>query len=311
MRPRNRNGSDGDNGGDMNAEWTDHDIEALLRGRRPASGDLARLSPVIDKLRARTQGTPDAALVAERAALLAEAVRHPSSDGSRRRSGASRPAAAWRRRVGFAVIAAGLATAGLAGTAAAADGSAPGDPLYGIDRALEKIGIDNGGTHERLQEAEVLANRGEIDAALVHAANALRNGGDASSSAALADAAAVLEANGSENSAAVHARVSEMLGWMSTAEPGSKDFGQQVSDYARQIGKESGSADNPGNSGNAGKPDNPGNSGNAGKPDNPGNSGNAGNSDSPGNSGNAGKPDKNVPNSSLPSEDSPANNHAH
>ncbi len=312
MKRRNRSGPLGDDGGDMNAEWSDHDIEMLLRGHVPASGDLVRLASVIRKLRARTQAEPTPASVAAMAALLADAARHPSSGDVRIRSGASRPAAAWRRRVGYSAIAAILASAGLAGTAAAADGSAPGDFAYGIDRALERIGIGNGGSHERLQEAEVLASRGEDDAALQHAAKALGSEGDTASSAALVRAAGAIAANGSENSAEVHARVSEMLTWMSTADPKGADFGQQVSAYARGLGEGAGSNANSGGDGsqtNSGKPDNPGNSGNAadpsnsGKPDSPGKSGDAGNS------GNAGKPDKaNTP--SNPSEGAPASDNA-
>jgi len=296
---RNPRASRGDNGDDMNTEWSDHEIEMLLRGRGSASGDLARLRPVIEALRARTQGQPDTASVAAMASVLAEAVRHPSSDGIRKRSGASRPAAAWRRRAGYAAVAAILASFGIAGTAAAADGAAPGDLLYGIDRALEKVGIGNGGSHERLQEAEVLVERGEVDDALHLAADALREQGDTASTA-LEDAAAILESNGSENSAEVHARVAEMLRWMSTADPKSADFGQQVSAYAHQIGDKASDPDvsadpnAPGNSGNAGKPDNPGNSGSAGKPDNPGNS------------DNAGKPEKDKTTPSHPSGGPPA-----
>jgi hypothetical protein len=282
----------------MNTEWSDHEIEMLLRGRGPASGDLARLRPVIDSLRARTQGQPDTASVAAMAAVLADAVRHPSSDGIRKRSGASRPAAAWRRRAGYAAVAAILASVGVAGTAAAADGAAPGDLLYGIDRALEKVGIGNGGSHERLQEAEVLVDRGEVDAALHHAADAFRGQGDSATSA-LEDAAAALEANGSENSAEVHARVAEMLQWMSAADPKEENFGQQVSSRARQIGDKT---DDPA----ANDTSAPGNSGNAGKPDEPGNSGSAGKPDSPGNSGNAGNHNKDKTNPSHPSEGPPA-----
>jgi hypothetical protein len=42
----------------------------------------------------------------------------------------------------------------MSGVAVAANRAAPGDALYGIDRALEKIGIGAGGAQERLAGAK-------------------------------------------------------------------------------------------------------------------------------------------------------------
>jgi len=71
-----------------------------------------------------------------------------------------------------AVTAAVLVTfGGLSGVAVAANGAAPGDALYGIDRALEAVGIGDGASTERLVEVEALVERGHPDRGLEHAAN--------------------------------------------------------------------------------------------------------------------------------------------
>jgi hypothetical protein len=54
--------------------------------------------------------------------------------------------------------------------AIAADGAAPGDALYGVDKALERVGIGDGGAAERLQEAADLATAGQLARGLEHAA---------------------------------------------------------------------------------------------------------------------------------------------
>ena len=137
------------------------------------------------------------------------------------------------------------------------------------------------------ERPEKLVDEGQVDAALHHVAEALQGEGDESSSAALVAAADQLAANGSENSAEVHARVAEMLHWMGEADIKGSDFGQTVSSYAREIGaSHDDAADDPGTPGkpsddatsddDAGnpadkKPDSPGKSGDAGKPDSGGN----------------------------------------
>lgn len=87
------------------------------------------------------------------------------------------------------------------GLAAAAQNAAPGDALYGVDRAYERIaefvGISNSRTEERLQEANDLANRGDASAAL------------AAASAALEAVSSSLEEPGSGDSDAAAASVRE------------------------------------------------------------------------------------------------------
>ena len=90
-----------------------------------------------------------------------------------------------------------LATAGVG---LAVDGAAPGDSLYGLDLAMERVGIGNGKANERLAEAVALAEAGQLSRGLDHAAVTVATLPDqaqaAVASEALADAAARLLEDG-------------------------------------------------------------------------------------------------------------------
>ena len=49
------------------------------------------------------------------------------------------------------------------GVAYGANGPVPGDTLYGLDAALENVGIGGGGLEERLSEAGELIDDGQVD----------------------------------------------------------------------------------------------------------------------------------------------------
>jgi hypothetical protein len=70
-----------------------------------------------------------------------------------------------RRRAATTAAAVVLAFSGLGGVAYAANGAAPGDFLYGLDRALEAVGVGNGGTAERLAEVKALVEGAGSEAA--------------------------------------------------------------------------------------------------------------------------------------------------
>lgn len=96
----------------------------------------------------------------------------------------------WRRlRTRAATVAASftLVFGAAGGVAYAANGAVPGDTLYGIDRALEKIGIGNGGADERLTEIRSLVDSGDVGAGLHHAAETIVE--DTDGSTALLEAA--------------------------------------------------------------------------------------------------------------------------
>jgi hypothetical protein len=127
---------------------------------------------------------------------------------------------------------------GMTGVAAAADSAAPGDPLYGLDRALERIGIGAGSAAERLEEADQLLTEGQTLQALEHAIEAVDD--DAAASAALDIAIDRVETAANEKSAAVQEKVRALLTYMSEnigKDNGvdGRDFGQGIADIARGI----------------------------------------------------------------------------
>jgi hypothetical protein len=122
--------------------------------------------------------------------------------------------APWVRRavvVLTTLVAFGGANVGLA---FAANPSVPGDPLYGIDRAYERIasalGIHLNVAAERFQEAAVLTDRGELSAAFQVASEAMESLGSASSPATEALDQAAKDAESIE-SGGVPADVQERL----------------------------------------------------------------------------------------------------
>ncbi len=99
--------------------------------------------------------------------------------------------ARFRRRAAVVGASAVVLVGGFTGLAYAANGAAPGDPLYGLDRALEAVGIGNGGAAERLAEAKALADHGHPSSGLAHAASVVED--DPGAQAALLTAAQRLE----------------------------------------------------------------------------------------------------------------------
>jgi len=205
----------------------------------------------------------------------------------------------WLRRVAVVLGSLAIFAGANAGLAFAANSSAPGDPLYGIDRAYEKIetaiGLHPNLAAERFQEAADLSRRGDLDGAFEVASEALQQLGPQSN--ALGVLSQVAEAiRASEHLPAdvrdqLTGQASELFGIgeeVSDAATGDlADFesrSEQVLATIKEAMLERGQELPPGLRGDA-----PGNSGNApGQTDTPGNSGNApGQTDTPGNSGDA------------------------
>jgi len=142
--------------------------ERLLSGA-PTDGGLDDLAPLIGALRTAASPEVDSAFV-DRVAIEAAAIAHRSQD----RPAITAPTATvrlrLRHRVATVAAAITLMLGSGAGVAIAADGAAPGDALYGLDRALERIGLGGGGAAERLQEAADLATAGQLARGLEHAA---------------------------------------------------------------------------------------------------------------------------------------------
>ena len=243
----------GDYEGDMpRYEFTDQDMERLLTGAMPESEDLARLAPLIEQMQRAARSTPSDDVVARVAAEAAEVARTaydtvetpvgtPRIRSRPRRSGFMRPQPALA-----AFAAAVLLFAGIGGAAAtASDSAVPGDLLYGLDRALERVGIGAGGVSERYAEAITLAEAGKTAAAIDHATEAATEDIDddedaATTAAALREAAEAVTSSAERESAELRERVAVMLLWMAenkeADEPVTgREFGQAVAEFARTI----------------------------------------------------------------------------
>lgn len=120
----------------------------------------------MDDLKAYAASLTDSVSVEETDAVVARVLRAPR--------GGRLPLK--QRVTAVGVVVATFLSANV-GLAAAAQNAAPGDALYGVDRAYERIaefvGISNSRTEERLQEANDLAERGDATAALAAASAAL------------------------------------------------------------------------------------------------------------------------------------------
>jgi hypothetical protein len=225
--------------------FSDRAIEQLLTGQGPDDVELAELVPLVTLLRGNAV-PPSEESIARFAASAAGIVARSLSQGAnsplemsplrfRRVEVIQR----WRLVAGLAAV---VAFGAAAGAVAAADGAAPGNPLYGLDRALENVGVGNGGVVERLAEAAILTESGNEAEALGHAADAIGQ-----ASPALGDGAAALEAlasaaeqirsidEGSEHADMVRARVADMLEWMASSDVRGHDFGQMVAEMAKGI----------------------------------------------------------------------------
>lgn len=91
------------------------------------------------------------------------------------------PRSVWPRRVAVLAAAAALFLLANVGLALAANRSVPGDPLYPVDRFYERVaqavGLPVSPALERLEEAAVLVQRGEVPLALETAAEAMKQAG--------------------------------------------------------------------------------------------------------------------------------------
>ncbi len=142
----------------------------------------------------------------------------------------SRPSLIGRLHTRAAAVAtAALVTfGGLGGVALAANGAVPGDTLFGLDRALETVGIGNGGNAERLNEVKALVDQGRADSGLEHAARIVE--GNTGAQAALLAAAERIRGL---DQAASHEGVATLLTYLSE-NVGSVD-GATVAELARAV----------------------------------------------------------------------------
>lgn len=217
---------------------SDVEIEALLAGSPQLGDELQPLADLFSAIRADageelTDGAV-AGYVAAASAASAEAI--PTSPAATRPLRRPR-LGTLRSRAATVTVAATVLLGGTSGLAVAADGAKPGDALYGIDRALEAVGIGAGAQQERLSEAEALIDDGEIHQGLKHAAEALEDNesGGLAASQALMDAADRVRAAGAAPSAVTREKVAGLLTYL--AENAGDVDGRQVAELAVQIGR--------------------------------------------------------------------------
>ena len=219
----------------LSRKLSDAEIEAALTNGQPDDPTLRALAARLEPLRDYEAGFDPETRVAEfarEAAALARAGApiELAATVSRWRGPSLTP------RLAAAAVAAVLFL-GSAGVAYAADSAAPGDFLYGIDRALERVGIGDGGVEERLEEASKLSSSGDSSAALDHLAESIEET-DSEASAALIEVAERLRANenGSDDAVELRSNLADLIEWMATTDFEGKDFGQGVAEWARGLG---------------------------------------------------------------------------
>lgn len=280
----------------LSATVSEQEIERLLTGSPAGNGPLSDLAPFVEEMRSYEAAyLPSDQLVervAAEAATLALAGSATGVTGTRPSPLSRRRWPALSPRVAMATLSV-VMLVGMTGVAAAADSATPGDPLYGLDRAMEQIGIGAGGAAERLDEADQLLTEGKTLQALEHAAEAVD--GDAAANTALDIAIDGLETLTDQNAASVREKVGDLLDFMSEnigKDKGvdGRDFGQGIAEIARGIAPASESGDPvptdrpaPVNQNRPDEGEQPG-SGNQGtgngSPDPPGNGGSPGNESS-------------------------------
>ncbi len=197
-------------------EISHEEAEAVLSGTL-SSSTAGGLVGVMDEIR-REAGSDQSAFIATfariAAAEAATSVVAPSAPAPRSRFG-NALALVPVRRAAATLTSAMLVVASLAGVAVAADHAGPGDMLYGLDRALEAIGIGSGGASERLAEAKGLIDNGEYTDGLSHATDVLESSpANQPVFNAIAEATARLEATTDSPAVETTERVATLLQYL-------------------------------------------------------------------------------------------------
>ncbi len=229
------------------------DAERLLSRRAPEGEGLEQLCLAMEALGRLAESVPVEDDVQRFAAQAARSVpvegRRPARFGAAA-GGTAGAARARRRRLRPALAATAAAVvvvmSASAGVAYAADGAVPGDTLYGVDLALEKVGIGDGGLKERLTEASQLVARGRTQDGLDLAGNAI-------SKSATGDRAMLMVAESLRVAAQAAAKnqgartpeelkqIAEKLRLMASGEKSAEELGRAVEDLAGSLQSKDGS----------------------------------------------------------------------
>ena len=227
----------------------DREVELLFAGTPVVGGRLSGLAPLVELIRTQWTTTPSESEIAHFARIAGTEVKVPQS-ATAAVTTVRRPRLTPRQGLAPRLAAVGvvaiLLMSGTAGAALAANGAVPGDALYGLDRAFERVGIGSGSTGERLDEAVAIAAQGRSDEAVEHAIEALIGHSGDSSAVALSALNTASEnlvhiQDTAKAASAANIRVSALLTYIAeNIGPDSgtdgREFGQGVAQLARDIG---------------------------------------------------------------------------
>ncbi len=216
------------------------DVDRLL-SRASGGEEFGSLAATVEALRRAGEPGPTEAEVEAFAARAARLV----PDEPARAAAPARGAYAGRRRrlrLGFAVSSLALLVlvSGFGGLAYAANGAVPGDALYGVDLALEKVGVGDGGLTERLTEAGRLVEEGRVQEGLNHAGDAIAAAAQddealQATAATLRTAAADVASNQNLQSAEGRALLAEGLRKMAAKASSPEEFGRAAQELAGSL----------------------------------------------------------------------------
>lgn len=198
------------------------DVEALLTRTLVGREDLADLEKFLAVISGEPSPPRDVQQMGSALAATARSSRRSAGRGVRRLA---------------TLAAAGAILLATSGIALAANGSSPGDSLYGLDRALERVGLGAGGVEERVIEFDALMARGSDGDAFVFMAEVIEAAPGPDAQVGLRHLELAIADSGDspseaqEKVAALHIFIAENLG------PGfgldGKEFGQAVAEIAR------------------------------------------------------------------------------
>lgn len=177
---------------------SDEQAEALIRGEDPQDPDLVGLADLVGSLRTLGHGEIAEDIADRHVAMVAREVSVSPQVGSLHEPARSGSAPRTRRRLVLSsllssmlakVLAASVAVAAVGtGLGVAADNAVPGEALSGLDRAMEGVGLGDGGAAERIEEAQSLVDV-DLPGAVGTAGDAVETFGDGEAAAALLQAA--------------------------------------------------------------------------------------------------------------------------
>ena len=227
-----------------NTEFVDHDVERLITGQRPKDPAFAELTAFVEALRSFRPVAPSTGaqepLVARAVAIVrSEEEEQPATvprgfiDRRDRRP-------SWLPARAAVALGAFVLLIGVSIVAAAAHSAVPGDPLYGIDIALEAMGVGDGSVGERIAESEVLVASGDHERAFILLGETLENAqasGNAIGALQAQERIVVVASVSNGGSAVIKARVERLQRFLAeNKEPGVGLDGDEFSRALSEIG---------------------------------------------------------------------------